>query len=54
MTRVHPAHSIGTTGAVPPPNPVRILPERSDVYDVDIVQQLLPTPLMAASVPNGW
>jgi outer membrane receptor protein involved in Fe transport len=31
-----------TTGAVPIPNNGPILPERSDVYDVGIVQQLLP------------
>lgn len=33
---------INTTGAVPVPNSGQILPERADVYDAGIVQQLLP------------
>ena len=39
---VTPQFPNGTTGAVPNMNVGAILPERSDVYDVGIVQQLLP------------
>jgi outer membrane receptor protein involved in Fe transport len=50
---VTPQNPFGTTGGVPGVNVGSILPERSDVFDVGIVQQLLPRcPSAAGDMPT--